>query len=723
MKIANIDIQNFRKLKSVRISLSPDQTVFVGANNSGKTSALDAMRFFLDVNGEPLRVTDFSVCNWDDLNQLAEDWVGRTGLDARDQILGDMSAFMPFLDVWVGVEKSEMGLAGDLIPTLGWNGELVGVRVAFEPQDGGKMMEDFAEKRGKSDRLVKLDDLESKPKHLWPVDFHDYLAKNIGKWFGYSCYLLDVARHGEVSQSRPVSADKKSRKDAIGRIFRVAHIPSQRGLSDSSGGKGEAQRGLTAQLRDYYKNNLAPDDSPTAGDLKILKATEQAQEAFDHHLVEGFKPAFAELGQMNYPGYRNPELQFATELKVLKGMDGDAVVRYELPGVKNEWRGGPGFLPEKHIGLGYQNLIYMVFDLISFRDKWRRIGGSGADSEIEPILLVLVEEPEAYLHPQAQQSFVRSAIDRLNAGSETGHAHLVISSHASHIAHDVDFADIRYFKRDVGTANGAMEASMVESMDSLFSSDDENKRFAQRYIKLHHCDMFFADAVILVEGVAEKILIPAFIEHQLPDLHRRYISVLEIGGSHAFRLKKLVEKLGVATLVITDIDSVGCHDRKKCLPSDENAKTSNSTLIKWLAPDLPCVGHMLDMSADEKCRENVRFAFQIAEEVTVGGQPVKVCPRTFEDALVLANLELIARGKWGGGLLKKIAEVVKDPADVDHLHCKIDHCLSSGGKSEMALDLLCMDGDEFKDLNMPRYIREGLEWLRCQIEEVRDGDC
>ncbi|MDH3348051.1 MAG: ATP-binding protein [Desulfobulbaceae bacterium] len=47
MKIAFIDIQNFRKLKSCRVELSENKTLFVGANNSGKTSAMDALIIFL----------------------------------------------------------------------------------------------------------------------------------------------------------------------------------------------------------------------------------------------------------------------------------------------------------------------------------------------------------------------------------------------------------------------------------------------------------------------------------------------------------------------------------------------------------------------------------------------------------------------------------------------------------------------------------------------------
>ena len=47
MVIDFIEIKNLRKLKSCRIDLSPKSTILVGANNSGKTSAMFALIKFL----------------------------------------------------------------------------------------------------------------------------------------------------------------------------------------------------------------------------------------------------------------------------------------------------------------------------------------------------------------------------------------------------------------------------------------------------------------------------------------------------------------------------------------------------------------------------------------------------------------------------------------------------------------------------------------------------
>lgn len=82
------------------------------------------------------------------------------------------------------------------------------------------------------------------------------------------------------------------------------------------------------------------------------------------------------------------------------------------------------------------------------------------------------------------------------------------------------------------------------------------RRFVTRYLQTTHCDIFFADAVILVEGAGERILLPHFLKYfKKGELFRSYIAILEIGGSHAFRLRELIECLGLPTLIITDIDA------------------------------------------------------------------------------------------------------------------------------------------------------------------------
>lgn len=63
MKIESVQIRNFRKLKDCHIDFGNKETVFVGANNSGKTSAISTIVWFLK-NTEKFTLKEFTVTNW-----------------------------------------------------------------------------------------------------------------------------------------------------------------------------------------------------------------------------------------------------------------------------------------------------------------------------------------------------------------------------------------------------------------------------------------------------------------------------------------------------------------------------------------------------------------------------------------------------------------------------------------------------------------------------------
>ena len=65
--------------------------------------------------------------------------------------------------------------------------------------------------------------------------------------------------------------------------------------------------------------------------------------------------------------------------------------------------------------------------------------------------------------------------------------------------------------------------SKVVNLSEVFGKDNQTNRFATRYLQTTHCDLFFADSVIMVEGVAESTLIPHFIRSKYPKLNQMYI--------------------------------------------------------------------------------------------------------------------------------------------------------------------------------------------------------
>jgi len=72
MRIEFVEIQNFRKLCSCRVEFAEETTVFVGANNSGKTSAMDALILFLSEK-KRFTTTDFTLSNWIEINKIDKD--------------------------------------------------------------------------------------------------------------------------------------------------------------------------------------------------------------------------------------------------------------------------------------------------------------------------------------------------------------------------------------------------------------------------------------------------------------------------------------------------------------------------------------------------------------------------------------------------------------------------------------------------------------------------
>ncbi|RYE49648.1 MAG: DUF2813 domain-containing protein, partial [Sphingobacteriales bacterium] len=94
MHIKFVEIKNFRKLKSIRIDIATETTVFVGSNNSGKTSAMVALGHFL-VNPSRFNTNDFTLSNWKGINKIGRDW----------EKLTDQSP-MPTLEEWVSFVPS-----------------------------------------------------------------------------------------------------------------------------------------------------------------------------------------------------------------------------------------------------------------------------------------------------------------------------------------------------------------------------------------------------------------------------------------------------------------------------------------------------------------------------------------------------------------------------------------------------------------------------------------
>ena len=391
---------------------------------------------------------------------------------------------------------------------------------------------------------------------VWPESLVDFLSKRLSTHFTIRIYSLDPDRVVEAakSQARPQILSTGSLPidgDPLNDLIRVHDIPAQRGFGEEQSGQDDgdtptktANSRLSDQLKSYYAKHLDPTQGPEPEDLGALQAIEAAQDAFDERLTASFKAAFTEVEGMGYPGVTDPRPRVSTRLKVIDGLNHNAAISFEVDVVAEDGVATPVLrLPESSNGLGYQNLISMIFRLMSFRDAWMRVGKASKTTMtngIEPLHLVLVEEPEAHLHAQVQQVFINKAYDVLRTHKDLGKSsrlctQLVVSTHSSHVAHEVSFSSLRYFRRLPAGMAAKVPISSVVNLSEVFGSGGETERFVTRYLRAQHADLFFADAAILVEGPAERMLVPNFIQAHYDTLNQCYITLLEIGGSHAHR--------------------------------------------------------------------------------------------------------------------------------------------------------------------------------------------
>ena len=727
--IAFIEIQNFRKLKACRVDLAQQETIFVGANNSGKTSAMDALILFLKQSRhKAFATTDFTLSNWSAFNHLGAQWVASADNKEAELAVDALLPLLPSIDVWLTADEKDLHRVAHLLPTLDWTPkELLGVRLVFAPKNMDQLYKDFRSAYKSARDAESASTNAESPPSLWPNSMRDFLDRRLHSQFEVQSYILDpTQRQIPVQgiarpQSMPTDIDPLN-KNPFDDLIKIDVITAQRGFSDPKT-EDESHSGfasLSTQLRRYFSKHLNPSEAPDASDIEALEAIEAAKTVFNEKLVTSFKPAIGELEGLNYPGFSDPKISITSKIDPRDSLDHEAAVQFDLPGSDSL------FLPEKYNGLGYQNLISMVFNLIRFRDEWMRVGKAAKNQDakdvaIEPLHVVLVEEPEAHLHAQIQQVFIKKGYKVLRShaalADSSFNTQMVVSTHSSHIAHEVDFSCLRYFRREPATKKGEIPTATVINLSQTFGDDDETSKFATRYLRTTHCDLFFADAAILVEGSAERMLIPHFVRAKFPKLDQSYISLLEIGGAHAHRLKPLLDTLGLLSLVVTDLDSILETGRAKARPErGKGYRTGNTTLKDWV-PQIELLDDLLDLSNEKKQTADglVRVAYQcpITVEYKESGGEDEAIPYTFEDSLALTNLALFRGYAEPVGLLHKLqASLGKDT--LEDAANDMFRNLEKGSKAEMALELLYRS--EPDQLEPPGYIADGLKWLDKNLQ-------
>lgn len=676
MRVSEVAIRNFRRLEDISFEIDEAETVFVGPNNSGKTSATVAFRCFL--GRREFSVHDFSVARIQEMRRLGE--TGGAGETPFPRIE---------LDLWFEVDPGSIAYARAfaLLPRLSADIDRLGLGLTFEVKDAVELLDDF-------NSSVPVDGgarTKTLPQFL-------ELDGNLKRHFQLRYYSL-------TESATEIPRDEA--KALLRTLLRVDFIDAQRMIDDAEHSRSNR---LSEAFADFYRRNLEQADARAEAASVIDENNRQLTE----HYSKQFAPLISTIRGLGVPSINDREIRLVSSLSPETALRGNTDLLYVDTGRNHE-------LPELYNGLGFKNLIYMAVQARDFQSQWIRT------AEDRPLCqLLFIEEPEVHLHAQVQQVFIaniRRVLDDFanEANEPTLVPQIVITTHSSHILDTVDFAKVRYFRRcalagEIGTPS-VLNASDVASLKSFRPEGDrvsgtqdaasaEALEFLKRYMQLTHCDLFFADAAMLVEGAAERLLISAMVAKAAPGLKSSYICILEVGGSHANRFEGLLAFLRIPYLVITDLDSVASTgNHEACRGDTAQAITSNPTLKKLLGTS--SVAELLKMKpSDKEDRNKDRFvAFPTGVSVNQDGASVEMIPRTLEEAIAYQNFALLRNESIPLGI--PIPQGMGDAYEMIYTRIKSD----AFKKTDFALNMLAGP----QDWVPPEYISEGLHWLERRL--------
>ena len=360
--------------------------------------------------------------------------------------------------------------------------------------------------------------------------------------------------------------DGDSPRPILRLIYSVRLIDDKPMTSEIRAGMDESGTAIDSQAREYLKVTFLKPLRDAENELTAKKYSRLSQILGGHDLFK--KGAYGKELFENYVATANQQIKQWFEDEVAE--DGQLSNKEQIKGVIDGFLGS--FIQKdtassfsisgSHIreileklslnldgttrpGLGTMNRLYMAAELLHLQKP----GWNG-------IKLCLVEEEEAHLHPQAQMKVLETI--QKQKGTQ-----FIITTHSPNLASKVVLSEDNL--NQVVICKEGKVFPMGPTYTQLDKSDYE---FLDHFLDVTKANLFFAKGIILVEGWAEEIILPAIAQGMGKDLTAHEVSIINVGSTAYMRYAKIfmrqnLESMGCKVAIVTDLD---------IRPNDENGR-------------------------------------------------------------------------------------------------------------------------------------------------------